>query len=97
MHRNGNMALMSSLMGISKACLITNRFNPIGGVIIPISLFTVINTPNQIRSNPRPETSGIKKGRVSRIMVSTSTKHPRKIRRIFIAIIIDHFDNPELR
>jgi len=61
----GSTPRMSSPVGIRKAPLTRNRFNPTGGVISAISILTVTSTPNHTRSKPRELTSGIKRGIVT--------------------------------
>ena len=55
---------------------ITNRFSPTGGWIRPISITTVITTPNQIRSKPAARSGGRMIGAVIRMIETGGRKKP---------------------
>src|SRR5690606_21333414 len=59
----------------SKA-LMTKRFMPTGGEIMPISITVTISTPNHTGSKPRPVMTGKNTGMVSSTMDSSSITRP---------------------
>jgi hypothetical protein len=64
-----------------------NSSRPKGGVIRPSCMAMRNSTPNQIGSMPALVTRGMKKGSVSSIMLTWSTKQPRISRMMIIARI----------
>src|SRR6202000_2429887 len=56
--------------------LMTNRLSPTGGWIKPISITSVITTPNQTRSKPALRNGGRMIGAVIRIMLAGGRKKP---------------------
>ena len=62
--------------------LITNKFIPTGGVIIPISTQSVETTPKKIGSNPSVVRAGKTKGMVTTTILTGSIKQPSISKRI---------------
>ena len=56
--------------------LMTNRLSPTGGWISPISITTVMTTPNQTRSKPAPRNGGRMIGAVIRMILAGGRKKP---------------------
>ena len=76
--------------------LITKMFSPTGGWINPISMTTVITTPNQMRSNPAALRGGRMIGAVIRMIETGGRKKPRTTTSRRIASSRTHFDRPRL-
>ena len=68
-----------SAMGTSEAMLdMAKTFNPMGGVIMPISIMITVITPNHTPSMPMAWMEGHSDGRVSSIMGTMFMTQPRK-------------------
>ena len=76
--RNGIIPRKMVPIGTSGATpLMTNTFNPTGGVINPISVARTTRMPNQIGSKPNCTINGKKIGTVSNIIAMVSITQPR--------------------
>ena len=69
---------ISSILKSGKTDFKINRFNPTGGVIIPISILIVRITPNHMGSNPMATTAGNTIGNVITTIEVGSRRQPIK-------------------
>ena len=60
--KNGNAARTTAIIGMPATPEVTNKFNPTGGVIIPISMLTTMMMPRWIGSMPSDIAIGNTKG-----------------------------------
>ena len=74
--KNGNAARTTLIMGIPATPEVTKRFNPTGGVIIPISIFTTMMIPRWIGSIPNSIAIGNTKGATITIKPDGSINWP---------------------
>ena len=81
--RNGHTFLAYSSMLIFAMLHVTKIFTPYGGVIIPIAMLSIINTPKCTGSIPRAINAGRKIGIMMIIVATSLIKHPTMKRNMF--------------
>ena len=95
MPTKGNPPMMISAMDTSGGATAfrTNRFNPMGGVIVPNYKLTIMMEQNHRGSMCRALTTGMKKGIVIKHIEPASIRQPMIITINCIAIITDQGDS----
>ena len=56
--QNGNEPLITVVTGNPVTPLTANKFKPTGGITLPISIQSAVNTPRWIGSTPRASATG---------------------------------------